>query len=148
VGELPDEKVVRRLAGPSERFVSDCPKALPSDFEPSSKDKAHTPVLVSVWDVALTTLQQAESLSPPAKRLSFLVNVTEVRALKGPNVYYDTYVPPTGAPAVSPRTGGHAGISGLERGARTRPEWRDLLARMSELAKFEPESRTLFCPSA
>lgn len=116
-------------------------KAQWDDFVPSTDEKddaARTgdPVLVSVWDEAGTTLDQAQAIygRPSSIALRLAVAALEgVEALEGAprlTVLTDPYVDDA-----RPGAAGHCGVTGLDRRkGEPRPAHRDFLDRVAGCA--------------
>lgn len=80
----------------------------------STIDKSHVPPCLSVWDEALTTLQQVLNFTGKATGRGFHAHVAKLRQVPPVDVLYDTNVPP--GVAGQPGSSGHAGITGLDIG--------------------------------
>jgi hypothetical protein len=118
------EGVVFRLANISTDFPPTARRPLPFHFEPSSGDKERAratghPVLVSVFDLARTTVDQAQAIrSADRATAAFALEVVKIREIGTPErpkalrVLRDPLEPPlSGAPGAE----GHCGIAGLDR---------------------------------
>lgn len=106
---VPDDRDVLRLPKPPPIFVPADYVPQWQDFEPSTTEKALTPVRISVWDSSLTTVDEAQAFM---NRRSIVVaaNVATVKAAGSGAIVYEAIPPPNDALRGA---AGHAGIEGL-----------------------------------
>lgn len=119
---------------------------------PSTEDKRHTPVRVSVWDSRKTTAQQAvdmrnaasgeNSRQQPDDFYVFSMSTSDVEqaSKKYKNDKLRVVSDPDGIPpsiATMPGVDGHAGIEGLdlEKG-QPKPSWKSLLSDLAACCKL------------
>ncbi len=106
---VPDERDVLRLPKPPPLFVPEEYVPQWQDFEPSTQEKAITPVRISVWDSSLTTADEARAFM---HRPSIVVagNVAAVKQAGSGAIVYEAIPPPDDT-----RSGaaGHSGIEGM-----------------------------------
>ena len=126
---VPGDHDVLRLPVPPKDFVAAGWRPTHVELEPSREDKQRTPVRVSVWDTALTAVDEARS----ARDRSTLVleaGVAELLERGVAAVVYDNLEEPD---ARRPGADGHAGLEGLERRhGEPRPAWRDRLQHVAD----------------
>lgn len=109
---VPDDRMILRLPKPPLQFAPGNYVAAPTYVSPSTEDKDRIPVRISVWDAALTTLEQARGFRSEEPVLVLEAQVAGVLQAGARAVVYE---PLTGAAASQPGAPGHAGIEGLER---------------------------------
>ncbi len=84
-------------------------------FEPSSEEKASSPVRVSVWDPELTTVAQARALySGTASNIACILRVKDLAKLRARRPLLRVVWEPI-RPNRGPGSDGHCGIEGLKR---------------------------------
>ncbi|MBX3183733.1 MAG: hypothetical protein KIT72_06385 [Polyangiaceae bacterium] len=117
---LPSEHQALRLPKPPRDFAPERYKPGAADFIPSSEDESSAKeraraVRVSVWDEALTSIDQAVELrGAPAMVLRFAVQDAICAGSAGPpiRVVYEPLDPPG---RDRPGADGHAGVEGLDQ---------------------------------
>lgn len=114
---MSDPERLLRLVVPTPAFVGD--DGVPSwrAFRPSPEDYARKPVRVTVWDLALVTVKQAEAFLPPKPRRPFELHASDVAAAREHWKLPDVRLvrePIVEAPqAALPGADAHCGIEGL-----------------------------------
>jgi hypothetical protein len=137
---------VFRLAKVSASFPANSSKPRVDSFEPSTKEKdlaklRQEPVLLSVWDVALTAVGQARAFFlDSARRVAFRLDVSEVRGVVLPDRSGTLRVLRDPQPEYAGRPGadGHGGIEGLGRpkgSPAPKEAYKALRSQLCDLAK-------------
>jgi hypothetical protein len=141
--ELGAEKDILRLVRRIAQFVPDGRPSLNGDaFVPTTDDEAEAkrrsqPVRVSVWDLQLTTIEQAKAFCTSEPLLAFSLTVQDVNDVS--QIFQLPRLKVVADPLNDPRPGasGHCGIEGLDRqsgeGKKTYKATRDELARRANL---------------
>lgn len=133
--EVPGGHPLLRLPKPPPDFVSDGYKPTWQVLAPSSEEKAHPPVRVSVWDETLTSSSRAAAFR--AARPLLVLRSESADAVMRAGASRVVYDPLSDAvDAERPGAEGHAGIEGLARsGGEPTPDWKARLDRIA--AVFE-----------
>jgi hypothetical protein len=132
---VPGDHHVLRLPLPPNDFTPDGWKPSHREFEPSGGDKRHAiehgrPVRVSVWDHALTTIEQARAFRGRTV-IAIRAATADVRSAGATDVVYDRLHPPE---SDQPGAAGHAGIEGLDRAAgEPKVAWRTRLQKIADV---------------
>lgn len=128
--------IVFRLATIKESFPPNSLKLNVGHFELSERDKERTPPLLSVFEGAKTTVEQATVIRGAAgESASFGLRVEEVLAIEVQGlprlrVLYDPLEPPK---CDLPGADGHCGIEGLYRPpSQPRKLYRELRVRLAD----------------
>ena len=150
-GLVPDGATLLRLVVPKPDFIGDDGgSAQWLSIKPSPTDSLQAaerghPVRVSVWDVTRTTFEQATAFRRRNDCLPFTLTAADVREVGGEvgvDAMAAVYDPLDEPESQRPGADGHAGIEGLERGAKpneSKESWKyrlHLLAR--RLKPFNP----------
>jgi hypothetical protein len=141
--ELGAEKDILRLVRKIAQFVPDGRPPLNGEaFAPTTDDEAEAkrhsqPIRVSVWDIQLTTIEQAKAFRTSELLLAFILTVQDVNDVR--QIFHLPRLKVVADPLNDPRPGaiGHCGIEGLDRqsgeGRKTYKATRDELARRAKL---------------
>ena len=142
-GEVLRSGKVFRLAKVQDSFPPNSDKPRVDHFSPSSREKALAPVLVSVFDLARTTPDQARALrtsSDPTLAFSLLVEgINSIRTQGSTRSLRVIRDPLPVALGSRPGADGHCGLQGLHRQGRSKKEKlivKDLRARLCDLAEL------------
>jgi len=136
MSDVPDEHPLLRLPTPPPHFVPDSYKPTWEVVAPSGKEKASTPVRISVWDETLTSPSEAAAFRANGGALLVLPaeSTIAVKSAGATRVVYEPLPDPT--QATWPGANGHASVEGLERAnGEPRPAWKARLDRIA--AVFE-----------
>jgi hypothetical protein len=137
---LPDGVIVLRL-GKLSKDAQLAPEANEMHFTLSSEDKASKLQALTVWAEELTSAQTARDLMGANRaeyRLVLHLNVDDIRAIRYPSDSTESMLEVVWDPDTHPGAEGHAGIIGLNRGAKATRK--ALRLRLADLAnRIKPE---------
>ena len=127
------------------RFFPESAEVLPTEFELSQGDRADAektgrPALLSVFERARTTLNQARAIAQKPDRIAFELLIEEVIQVPVPGTGKCLVVlrdPLEGVQGALPGADGHCGIRGLERPkAAPKADFYKLRAKLARLASL------------